>query len=292
LGEVLKKPVGLQQGRIDAIPKVPRLKMPFALTILMKLRSNWQAVKKDYLEETGNPPEKVQEVPPEFWREVETKAKELGIGLISYAPVEEELIFQRDTFSGYDVKHLYSGGIVLGMEMDFEDIETAPEFPAGKESARVYAELGEATLRLTEFIRQKGVRAIACHPFGGQILYPAMAVRAGLGEIGRNGLLITKQFGPRQRLSMISINASPLPQAAPHDSTISEFCETCGICIKECPTKAIYEKPREGTAARIDGAKCMPCFIEKMGCSICIKVCPLHNPGYEKAMAMKRTSPK
>lgn len=288
MGEVLKKPAGLLQGRIDGLPKPPKSRALSALAIFLKLRGNWHAAKEDYLREVESPPENVQEVPLEFWREVEARARELGIDLISYAPVDEKFIFQRDAFSGYDVRHLYSGGIVLGMEMDRNAMETAPGFPAGKESLRVYADLGETTLKLTGFLRQKGVRAIACHPFGGQILYPAMAVKAGMGEIGRNGLLITKRFGPRQRLSMISVNAAPLPEPPPLDSTISEFCEACGVCIRECPAGAIHEKPLPGKETRIDGAKCMPFFMGKLGCSVCIRVCPLHNPGYEKAVAMKK----
>ena len=112
-----------------------------------------------------------------------------------------------------------------------------------------------------------------------------MAVKANMGEIGRQGLLITKEFGPRQRLSVIATNASPLPEKTPISYKTSEYCENCGKCIKECPMEAIFEEPinnENGTITRIDSAKCFEYFYETNGCSICIKTCPFHKVGYDK----------
>jgi hypothetical protein len=68
-------------------------------------------------------------------------------------------MFEEDHVGGIEV--LYENAIVLGMEMDYEAIDAAPEPPAGVESLNIYAELGEATNKLTNFIRSKGYRAIA-----------------------------------------------------------------------------------------------------------------------------------
>ncbi|MFX1443266.1 MAG: 4Fe-4S dicluster domain-containing protein [Promethearchaeota archaeon] len=109
-------------------------------------------------------------------------------------------------------------------------------------------------------------------------------------EIRRQGLFITKKFGPRQRLSMIATNASPLPKMAEEDYQISEYCDKCGTCIKMCPVNAILEEPIEhedGTVTRIDSNKCFPYFYENVGCSICIKVCPFHKVGYDKLFKLR-----
>ena len=163
-----------------------------------------------YKKEIAEFSEEGEIAPKEFWKEVEEQAKNLGIDLIGFAPIDENLIFEEDHVGGIEV--LYQNAIVLGMEMDYDAIDTAPELPAGVESMNIYAELGQATNKLTDFIRSQGYRAIACHPLGGPILYPAMAVKAGLGQIGRQGILITKKFGPRQRLSLVAVNISPLPE--------------------------------------------------------------------------------
>ena len=61
------------------------------------------------------------------------------------------------------------------------------------------------------------------------------AVACGLGEIGRNGLLLTPQFGSRQRFHMIitdaKIESSPLFEG--------HICDACGKCAESCPLGAI-----------------------------------------------------
>ncbi|MHA2287311.1 MAG: 4Fe-4S dicluster domain-containing protein [Promethearchaeota archaeon] len=241
-----------------------------------------------YKREITEFPEEVQIASNEFWKEVEEQAKSLGIDLIGYAPIDENLMFEEDHVGGIEV--LYQNAIVLGMEMDYKAIDTAPEPPAGVESLNIYAELGEATNLLTNFIRSKGYRAIACHPLGGPILYPAMAVKAGLGKIGKQGLLITKEFGPRQRLSLIAVNISPLPENTRVEFVIDKYCTKCKRCVNLCPVSAIYSEPiNKGGAivTRIDGGKCIQYFYETHGCSVCIKECPFHKIGY-KAMYYSR----
>ena len=235
-----------------------------------------------YKKEIAELPEEFQSAPNDFWKEVEEKAVELGIDLIGYASIDEKLIFEEDHVGGIEV--LYENAIVLGMEMNYDAIETAPEPPAGVESMNIYAELGEATLNLADFIRSKGFRAIACHPLGGPILYPAMAVKAGLGQIGTQGLLITKKFGPRQRLSLIAVNISPLPESSEDIIDVETYCKKCKRCVLMCPVGAIYDTPinkGNGIITRIDGDKCIQHFYETTGCSVCIKECPLHKIGYK-----------
>lgn len=61
------------------------------------------------------------------------------------------------------------------------------------------------------------------------------AVRAGLGEIGYSGELLTPQFGPRQRLQMILTDAvmEPSPLCG------TPVCTGCKQCATTCPLDAI-----------------------------------------------------
>ena len=260
---------------------------PF-LKVMPKIGKGLQLATRGYKRELRNPAEEKKVAPQEFWDEIIEKANTLGIDLIGFAPVDENLIFEKDQST--KIKSLYNNAIVLGMEMNYDAIETAPEAPAGLEALRIYAELGIATNNLADYLRSRGYGAIACHPLGGPILYPAMAVKANMGEIGKQGLLITKKFGPRQRLSLIATNASPLPEITHDEYKISEYCDKCGTCIKMCPANAILEEPithKNGTISRIDSNKCFEYFYEHVGCSICIKVCPFHKVGYNKLFKLK-----
>ncbi|MFH2063943.1 MAG: 4Fe-4S dicluster domain-containing protein [Pseudomonadota bacterium] len=243
-----------------------------------------QKVKKDYKKELVQGRIEQTRADEKFWYAVNDKAASLGIGTVGFAPVDENVMFVRDHVG--NIEGLYPNGIVLGMEMDFERINKAPEPEAGVEAMEIYMKLGTATNILADFIRSQGHRAIACHPLGGPILFPVMAVRANMGVLGRHGLLITKEYGPRLRLSMIATTASPLPENAQSSTRIEEFCKKCGKCIRSCPVGAIREVPLQNkvfaVASCVDYKKCMPYFYEHDGCSVCIKACPFNQKGYER----------
>ncbi|MHA2400605.1 MAG: 4Fe-4S dicluster domain-containing protein [Promethearchaeota archaeon] len=280
---MLKKSKGLKTKYIDQSKfDISLFDKDKALEIIPKMFKGIQKARHDYKKEIENPSQDIVHAPKEFWNEVIEKSESLGIDLIGFAPIDENLIFEKDYVGG--IEFLYENGIVLGMEMDYDAINTAPDPPAGLESIRIYAELGEATNKLADFIRSKGVGAIACHPLGGPILLPAMAVKAKLGKIGRQGLLITRKYGPRQRLSLISVNAEPLPENQTAEIEISKFCENCRWCINFCPVHAIFEDPvmnEDGTITRIDSEKCFEYFYKTTGCSVCIEKCPFHKTGYQ-----------
>ncbi|MFX0074370.1 MAG: 4Fe-4S dicluster domain-containing protein [Candidatus Hermodarchaeota archaeon] len=289
---MLKKSKGLKSRFIDLTKfDIEHIEGSSAEKIKKVIPKVFKTVRKaisEYKKELEDLPEIILSAPKEFWEEFEEYAKSIGIDLLGYAPIDEHLIFEKDHVGGLEV--LYQYAIVLGMEMDYEAIDSAPEPSAGAESLRIYAELGDATNKLTNFIRSKGFRAIACHPLGGPILYPAMAVKAGLGRIGTQGLLVTKKFGPRQRLSLIAVNINNIPRIPREEFEIENYCKKCKRCVLMCPVGAIYDEVihnNDGTTTRIDGEKCIRYFYETTGCSVCIKECPFHKIGY-KAMYYSR----
>lgn len=110
------------------------------------------------------------------------------------------------------------------------------------------------------------------------------AAKAGLGFIGKNGCLITREFGSWVFLSHLITNIALEPDPP---SGWKGSCGTCTRCIDACPTKAIIV-PRT-----VDATKCISYLTienrgpipnalkEKMsgyvfGCDICQLVCP-HN---------------
>ncbi len=111
------------------------------------------------------------------------------------------------------------------------------------------------------------------------------ALKAGLGEYGRHGLLITKEFGPRVRIGKIFTDL-PLAHDRPVGFGVTEFCETCRRCSDACPVGAIPDGPPSEEVynrSNIKGVRkwtvdAEPCFRfwtnQNSDCSICIRVCP------------------
>jgi epoxyqueuosine reductase QueG len=73
------------------------------------------------------------------------------------------------------------------------------------------------------------------------------AVSCGMGEIGKNNLLLTPEFGPHQRLCAI-LTEAPLAVDSRREL---HLCKDCGVCIKACPSGALTDK----------GYDVDPCFV-------------------------------
>jgi epoxyqueuosine reductase QueG len=78
---------------------------------------------------------------------------------------------------------------------------------------------------------------------------------------------------------------------APNQDTAVMVHETCNALgkvtnkIADCPPNAFYNQPvhhENGLVTVLDNGKCFPYFMNYHGCSICIKVCPFNQQGYDK----------
>jgi epoxyqueuosine reductase len=210
------------------------------------------------------------EVSTSFWDHFEKKAREFDVDFIGYIPVNQNYIFK-------GLKVYGKNAIILGMEMKWDKIKTAPSAQCEIEVFRVYKVLGDVTIQLTEYLKQHGYKSEAHHPFGGKLLYGPHVVAAGLGVMGRNGLIITPEFGPRQRWSIITTDAE-IQESLPRNlNELREFCESCGLCVEKCKGNAVYENPIQkanGIITHIDRSKCITSILNNNYCSYCLRICP------------------
>ncbi|MBB6481398.1 4Fe-4S dicluster domain-containing protein [Spirochaeta isovalerica] len=235
---------------------------------------------KGYRDISDNPPDPGNICHEELIEEMEDLARSLGCLNIGYAKVPGNMIFRNKTI-------LFDNAIVLSMEMDRNEMKHAPDIKAGKEVWRIYDRLGDASNKIARFLRERGFGAQAGAALGGDVNYPLLARKAGMGWIGTNGLLISPEAGGSQRLAAVftSIGNLPFFEGENPYKWIEGFCSSCGRCIKKCPGKAIYpEKPaaENGGPKHIDHTKCAVPFSQTMGCSVCIAVCPFFTGNYDK----------
>jgi len=129
----------------------------------------------------------------------------------------------------------------------------------------------------------------------------ALAVAAGLGTIGRNGLLITEAPCSGDASSAVllgllllpfDIETASIPPRRPPMLPLSR-CGNCRRCIDACPTKALHFGPQptferercvQHYSSRV-GA--LPALIETSwqdqlyGCDLCLEACPYFRPDAE-----------
>lgn len=209
--------------------------------------------------------------------ELEDYARSLGITDIGYTEVDPKYIFQ-----GYQI--LFRNAIVFTIEMDRDKIKTAPSMPSFIEIFRTYHQLGQIVNKVTDFLRQRGFNAHAGPAVGGDLNYIPLAKAAGLGEVGKNGLLITKNNGPRIRLAAVYTDIENLPfsEENPH-IWIRDYCDNCNICVNKCPPGALYRDTRtheKGGPVFVDHRLCAVPFSVDNGCTLCIKYCPFSYGDY------------
>ncbi len=107
------------------------------------------------------------------------------------------------------------------------------------------------------------------------------AVRAGMGWIGKNDLLVTKEYGPRFSLCGAVIKADNLIPGTP---VTESNCGNCSECVKACPYNLIKGNtwapglPREELVnyegCSKERAKAKPILGRKLVCSKCMISCP------------------
>ncbi len=187
---------------------------------------------------------------------------------------------------GRDDKFPYDTALVVGMEMDRDLLNEVPHPGDRLFDFEIYVESGRRVFEVARFIRSRGYRCHARVPFDGWVKYPVHAINAGLGELGANGVVITREFGPRVRWTTISLDAE-VEVDDPVDLNMADYCDACRRCIRACPGRAIPEERlwwRGVLKRKINDTKCYPYFLEYDGCGICLKVCPIHRFGYEACM--------
>jgi epoxyqueuosine reductase len=229
------------------------------------------------------------ESPTEMSRELKHVGKVFGADLVGITGYDERWVYthaysrQGETEKPQELPDDLPNVVVIAQEMDRALIETVPSALSGTATGVGYSHDTLVLLGLAQYIRNLGYRAVAT--MNDTALAIPYAIKAGLGEYGRHGLLITKEFGPRVRIGKIFTDL-PLAHDAPTSFGVREFCGTCRRCSDACPVGAIPSgAPSEEVYNRsnligvrkwsVDAESCFRFWSnQNSDCSICVRVCP------------------
>jgi epoxyqueuosine reductase len=252
---------------------------------------------------------------PNRQRELEKLLKELGASFIGFSNIDGK--------EAADFQGLHNA-VTIGIRLSdaiIDQIDDKPTYTYFHHYRTVNALLDQITLRGVLFLQEMGYSAVAvpasqtvndkADPYCAIFPHKTAAVMAGLGRIGKNGLFLHKEYGPRVRLATILTDMELVTdgQAAEngHDGIIDnrgcvservvdsdnggsierlslDRCGSCNRCVNACPAMALTGKEWYPGAARdeiVDAKACSDYMNQKFKhigrgsvCGICIRVCP------------------
>jgi len=232
--------------------------------------------------------------PVKLTRDIKNAAIYFGADLVGICKLDRRWVYSHSFglgdggYNPQEIPEEFQYAIVMGYGEDYNMLKYFPTYIADAETSLGYSRMALTNAYMAKFIKILGYKAMSCSTNDVATTIP-MAMQAGLGELGRNGLLVTPEFGPRVRISKV-LTELPLIPDTPIEFGVTEFCSMCEICADTCPGQAILHGERstearnESNAAGelkwpIDAGRCIGHWA-RIGkpCTICISVCPFNKP--------------
>ncbi|MBR6800709.1 MAG: epoxyqueuosine reductase [Eubacteriaceae bacterium] len=207
-------------------------------------------------------------------------AKTFGAADIGFSDVEG--------LNDYGYKYAVSIFVRL-LDGVVDEITDKPTYEYYSHYKSVNTLINDLTLRVATLIEDSGYKALTVsssqsvgerEEYRGMFPHKTAATRSGRGYIGKSGLFVHDDFGPRLRIGTVLTNA-PLIVGIP--KTESE-CGECNLCVRNCSASAQTGKNWYAGMERNDlydpraCSEFMKNYFSHIGngfvCGICMQVCP------------------
>ena len=209
----------------------------------------------------------------EIKNEVRTFLQKYGVDIVGFTEIPSGLRIS-------EITEDFPRAIVFGYPLSravLNTIENQPTLIYKHHYKTVNWLLDQTAFHLVRFITQKAKRAIAIPASQivdwknqrGHLPHKILAREAGLGFIGKNGLVVHPEYGAQVRYASVLTDLE-----FESDQRLEQTCRDCQRCIAVCPAQAISK----------DGLNLNRCFdklkefsrIRGIGqyiCGVCLKVC-------------------
>jgi epoxyqueuosine reductase QueG len=185
----------------------------------------------------------------------------------------------------------YPKAISLAIQLKEEIINRIPEAVTNKEYAKAYRQeyfdsherIKIIAKKITKQLRAEGYNAVYLDVSGQSdelelkqlFAQKTTACLAGIGWLGKNALLTTKEYGPRLTWATVLTDA---PIEAYEGEPLDSLCADCLECVNICPSGAISNNtdPKKSYNPQVCGS-----YIKErvdngydMICGQCLYICP------------------
>lgn len=267
-------------------------------------------IMRDAPEGKVNPNQIPVDDPAEMAEQIKGVAKYLGADVVGICHLDQLYVYSHRARGNpamgekpgdpVNIPHRYA--ICLGFASDYyrymsnNSKISDTEYQFGNNHAIV------PTFMLGSYIREMGYPARAHHHGRSSVNPIPLAINAGLGELGRHGMLIHEKYGSRLHLTVVTTDL-PLAVDQPVDIGVEEFCKYCKKCARTCPSHSIPFGEKEvlnGVEKYLVNIE--TCYKYKLAgrgewtnCVVCISSCCYNKPDtwwHDVAMwSVKRTPP-
>ncbi|MBA7487222.1 hypothetical protein ES707_22784 [subsurface metagenome] len=225
--------------------------------------------------------------------EVKEKAESLSFDLFGVAdPFCAELQRAPEGHTPQNYLPSVKSVIVLGVRVIDSILQTTPSGIYSKHYDTLNELLGSGAYNLVKWLEDKGYRSMTFPETDSYAIlwdqykagytgfkpcfnHMAVAVAAGLGKLGACGVVLTPEYGARQRwISVVTEAPLDFGKEMKEDVCLEkQKPDSCSKCIDACPITAI---------SLDNGTNVRSCWIHWTGlrdkgsaCGVCIKVCPV-----------------
>lgn len=215
-------------------------------------------------------------------RRIKAIARKFGADLVGITRLKPEHIYTHrgrlEAHYGEEVETTHRYAIAFAVEMDKDAINRAPQLEETVETAQGYLRAGVLGMVISYFLREIGYDARNHMDGNYLVVAPLVAQDAGLGQIGRMSVLVTREFGPRVRLGVVTTDLELVPDQ-PIDFGLQMFCEICNKCSVTCPGRAISSGTLKSMGEighwQTEQEKCYRVW-RNLGtdCGVCLSTCP------------------
>lgn len=210
------------------------------------------------------------------------------VRFIDADPLPDEILGRPELFIGRQPRDIMaSAKTVILVTIYIGKYQSPADTEYGRLSRLVlagfYSNIVKPITAIAEYLKNQGYEAKVINEATDQTSIPikGAAVKAGLGWIGKNTLLVSERYGSFRALGVILTNADLAEQYAPAVNR----CGKCSNCVDSCPTRAIRQDPRELIRPRclsylfgVDSSEWPFAQVDSQGyffeCEICQNICP------------------
>lgn len=202
---------------------------------------------------------------------------EFGVKVIGFCEVPQEMMM-------LEIEGAFPMAVVFGFRLSETVLRTIKDRPTliyKHHYKTINWILDQTSFHLARYMEDRGARALAIpasqtvdwEKQKGHVSHKIMAAAAGLGHIGRSGLVVHPEFGAHVRYATVLTDME-----FPAGRRAATTCGECQKCIVACPAGAIAE-------SGVDLGLCLDKLkefsrIRGIGqyiCGICVNVCDGRN---------------